>query len=236
MNKSTLIKILTLGFTTLMTVSTVTAGDTSIAHKGTTASITLEASAIELRNKLKKYKQFSASFNQQVIDNKGREIQQATGLMKMRQPNQFNWVTNEPDESTVISDGSSVWIYNPFVEQVTALSLNSTMAKSPLWLIANQSDSAWADFTVEKLMLNSDNKKPKVHSYSVIPKDNKNITREIIMTFDDNIIDNLVIKDAQGQISIFTFADFDYQTIIDNTYFSFELPAGVDFDDQREAK
>ena len=93
---------------------------------------------MELRSKLNVYNQFAANFSQTVVDNKGQEIQQATGSMKMSQPNMFRWVTNEPDESVVVSDGQSVWIYNPFVEQVSALDLDSTMTQSPLWLIANQ--------------------------------------------------------------------------------------------------
>ncbi len=233
MNKSILVTLIALSVSTLMTAPMVSAKIDSITNTELNVkaqpSIALQVSAIELRSKLNKYQQFSANFHQQVIDNKGREIQQATGLMKMRQPNQFNWVTNEPDESVVVSDGDSVWIYNPFVEQVTALSLNSTMAQSPLWLIANQSDEAWSSFNVEKV---SD----KSQSYIVIPKDPKNITRQITMTFNKNAIDNLVIEDSQGQISTFTFTQFDYLTPIDNTNFTFELPVDVDFDDQREVK
>lgn len=221
--------MIALSLSTLMTAPMVHAKDTSIVNNEVKASITLQASAIELRNKLNKFEQFSANFHQKVIDNKGREIQQATGLMKMRQPNQFNWVTNEPDESVVVSDGDSVWIYNPFVEQVTALSLNSTMAQSPLWLIANQSDEAWSSFNVEKVV-------DKSQSYIVIPKDPKNTTRQITMTFNKNAIDNLVIEDSQGQISTFTFTQFDYISPIDNTNFTFEVPSDVDFDDQREVK
>lgn len=188
--------------------------------------VKLEASAIELRNKLNVYKQFSANFTQQVMDNKGREIQQATGLMNMRQPNQFRWVTNEPDESVVVSDGKNVWIYNPFVEQVTAMNLDNTMTQSPLWLIANQSDEAWSSFVVEKYN----------DSYVVTPKDTQNLTRKITMNFNNDVINQLIIEDTQGQTSTFTFAGFDYLTPIDNSNFTFIVPAGVDFDDQREIK
>lgn len=183
----------------------------------------VDDASFQLRNKLKRYQQFSASFNQRVLDNKGREIQQATGHMKMSQPNMFRWVTNEPDESLVVSDGKSVWIYNPFVEQVSALDLDSTMTQSPLWLIANQSDEAWSQFIVKK----ADN------AFEVMPKDAKNLTRKVTMTFNDNAISQLSIEDAQGQISHFHFNDFDYSNAIAAENFVFEMPEGVDFDDQR---
>lgn len=228
MNKFTLLTWASLTFCSLSLMPVAYAADetatiTDMRHRFDT---NLKPSAVELRTRLNRYKQFSANFTQQVIDNKGQEIQQATGLMKMRQPNQFRWVTNEPDESVVVSDGKNVWIYNPFVEQVTAMNLDNTMTQSPLWLIANQSDQAWSSFQVEK-----DNNK-----YVITPKDAQNLTRKIVMNFNDDIIDQLTIEDAQGQTSIFTFNKFDYLTPIDDSNFTFELPEGVDFDDQRETK
>jgi len=223
--------IVTLSINSLIAIPLVNAQEGEIVNTNLKPLIPLQAATIELRHKLNKYQHFSANFHQIVIDNKGREIQQATGLMKMRQPNKFHWVTNEPDESVVVSDGSSVWIYNPFVEQVTAVDLNSTMAQSPLWLIANQSDNAWSAFLVEKVSDKNDGQR-----YIVMPKDSKDITRKITMTFDNNAIDNLVIEDIQGQISTFVFSDFDGVSPIDSTSFVFELPSDVDFDDQREAK
>ncbi|WP_435276880.1 outer membrane lipoprotein chaperone LolA [Psychrobium sp. nBUS_13] len=186
----------------------------------------LDSASKELRSKLNVYNQFAANFSQTVVDNKGQEIQQATGSMKMSQPNMFRWVTNEPDESVVVSDGQSVWIYNPFVEQVSALDLDSTMTQSPLWLIANQSDEAWLLFDVKK----------NGERYEVKPKDPKNLTKKIVMSFSDNKIAALDILDAQGQTSHFVFNNFDYQTAIDANAFKFDMPEGVDFDDQRGAK
>lgn len=38
----------------------------------------------------------------------------------MKRPNLFNWHMTSPDESVLVSDGQTLWFYNPFVEQVTA--------------------------------------------------------------------------------------------------------------------
>jgi outer membrane lipoprotein carrier protein len=64
---------------------------------------------------------FSATFAQTVYDSKGKELQRAGGLLVQR-PNRFNWHTTSPDESLIVADGKDVWVYDPFVEQVTALS------------------------------------------------------------------------------------------------------------------
>jgi len=220
-----------MGVTTFMLSPTTMATSAVVKNIELNKKIVLNASSLELRAKLNKFQQFSANFNQRVVDKKGQEIQVATGSMKMAQPNKFRWVTNEPDESVVVSDGQDVWIYNPFVEQVTAMSLNNTMTQSPLWLIANQSDEAWSNFTVDKKIQSGE-----TTQYVVSPKEGDNLTRQITMHFKNDAISQLVILDAQGQTSHFTFNEFDYQKTIAQTQFEFSLPAGVDFDDQREAK
>jgi len=220
-----------MGITTLMLSQITMATSPVVKNIELNKKIVLNATSLELRAKLNKFQQFSANFNQRVIDKKGQEIQVATGAMKMAQPNKFRWVTNEPDESLVVSDGRDVWVYNPFVEQVTAMSLNNTMTQSPLWLIANQSDEAWSNFSVEKKIQSG-----KTTQYVVAPKDSDNLTRQITMHFNHDEISKLVIEDAQGQTSHFTFNQFDYQKTMAKSQFEFVLPEGVDFDDQREAK
>ena len=42
------------------------------------------------------------------------------GELWVKRPNLFNWHMTSPDESVLVSDGQTLWFYNPFVEQVTA--------------------------------------------------------------------------------------------------------------------
>lgn len=188
----------------------------------------LNSAAQQLRAKLAQLPQFLATFNQQVFDAKGSLIQQASGTVAVAQPNQFRWVTNEPDESVIVSDGQAVWIYNPFVEQVTVMSLDDTVQQSPLWLIANQSDAAWSAFTVTK---NDD-----AASFSIIPNDRNSLTRQIDMHFSQGAITKLTLKDSQGQSSEFVLSKFNRQPTFTGETFIFTVPENVDLDDQRAVK
>ncbi|MFH4294423.1 outer membrane lipoprotein chaperone LolA, partial [Acinetobacter baumannii] len=42
----------------------------------------------------------------------------------------------QPDESILVSDGKTLWFYNPFVEQATATWLKDATGKTPFMLIA----------------------------------------------------------------------------------------------------
>ncbi|MDP2561866.1 outer membrane lipoprotein chaperone LolA [Psychrobium sp. 1_MG-2023] len=225
MIKSVLKKMVVLT-TSLLVMTPVVVSSAQATTTSSVMAITDNEAIVELRHKLQQMKQFSANFQQQVFDAKGQEIQQATGSMKVQQPNKFRWVTNEPDESLIVSDGEAVWIYNPFVEQVTAMSLDQTVQQSPLWLIANQSENAWQQFSVAR----------SAKGYIIMPHDRKNLTRKIEMRFKGGNLSGLFIEDRQGQSSNFVFSDVDESPSLNADTFMFSLPAGVDFDDQREAK
>lgn len=179
----------------------------------------------QLRTKLARFAQFSARFDQKVFDASGQEIQVSQGEMQVKQPNLFRWKTYQPDESLIVSDGQSVWIYNSFVEQVTAMQLDKTVQQSPLWLIANQSDDAWLQFSVSH----------DQQGYFIVPNDPNSLTKQITIRFNDDSISQLVIEDSQGQSSEFNLKQFNSTPSFDRKLFIFEMPSGVDFDDQREA-
>lgn len=176
-----------------------------------------------LREKLKQFDQFHAQFSQQVFDKKGTLLQESYGQMDVQQPNKFRWQTREPDESLIISDGNSVWLYNPGLDSVTAMSLDSTIEQSPLWLIANQQSSAWENFKVTG---------GKEH-FVITPKDPQSLTHKIEIFFGDGEISKLMIEDRQGQYSHFHLSEFQPLQNKAADLFKFEVPEGVDFDDQR---
>lgn len=73
-----------------------------------------------LKSRLDKVSSFHASFTQKVTDGSGNAVQDGQGDLWVKRPNLFNWHMTQPDESVLVSDGKTLWFYNPFVEQATA--------------------------------------------------------------------------------------------------------------------
>ena len=99
--------------------------------------------ASDLKEKLSSVNVFSATFAQTVYDSKGKELQKASGSLLVQRPNRFNWHTTSPDESLIVADGKDVWVYDPFVEQVTALKMKDAVLNTPFVLIAGNDNSLW---------------------------------------------------------------------------------------------
>ena len=84
-----------------------------------------------LSSRLDKVNAFSANFSQQVIGPDGKMLMQGQGDVEIQRPDLFRWNTISPDANVLVSDGTTLWYYNPFVEQVTAMWLKNATAQTP---------------------------------------------------------------------------------------------------------
>ncbi|MEX8992985.1 outer membrane lipoprotein chaperone LolA, partial [Salmonella enterica] len=87
--------------------------------------------ASSLKSRLDKVSSFHATFTQKVTDGSGAAVQEGQGDLWVKRPNLFNWHMTQPDESILVSDGKTLWFYNPFVEQATATWLKDATGNTP---------------------------------------------------------------------------------------------------------
>lgn len=104
----------------------------------------------DLQQRLNKVNSFHASFTQKVTDGSGANVQDGEGELWVKRPSLFNWHMTAPDESVIISDGKSLWFYNPFVEQATVSLLKNATSNTPFMLIARNQSSDWKQYNVKQ--------------------------------------------------------------------------------------
>ncbi|MCS3454113.1 outer membrane lipoprotein chaperone LolA [Aeromonas rivuli] len=180
--------------------------------------------ASDLKQKLAAVNLFSAQFQQTVFDSKGKELQKASGDLLVSRPNRFNWHTTSPDESLIVADGKDVWIYDPFVEQVTALKLQDAVVNTPFILIASSDDKYWKNYDVTE----------QDDVFTVTSRNQDELIASFRITFDrQENISRFDVKEAQGQWSEFTLSGFNRKPALKGNEFVFKTPKGVALDDQR---
>ncbi|AEW44657.1 outer-membrane lipoprotein carrier protein [Serratia symbiotica str. 'Cinara cedri'] len=113
--------------------------------------ISVAATAIQdLQNRLAKVNSFHSQFSQIIINSDGTIVQQGAGELWIKRPNLFNWHMISPDESMLISDGQTLWFYNPLVAQVTATWLKNTIFNTPFMLIIRNHATDWAQYWIKQ--------------------------------------------------------------------------------------
>ncbi len=180
--------------------------------------------ASDLKSRLDKVSSFEASFTQKVTDAGGAAVQEGEGQLWVKRPNLFNWHMTQPDESVLISDGKTLWFYNPFVEQASATWLKDAASNTPFMLIARNQSSDWQQYNIKQ---NGD-------SFVLTPKRGGGNLKEFTINVSHNgTINQFGAVEQDGQQSRYQLKS-QRNGAVDMSKFKFTPPQGVTVDDQRK--
>ncbi|MGJ7344328.1 outer membrane lipoprotein chaperone LolA [Morganella morganii] len=178
----------------------------------------------DLQSRLGKVNSFHANFVQTVTDADGALVQEGTGDLWVKRPNLFNWQMSAPDESVLVSDGKTLWFYNPFVEQVTATWLKDATQNTPFMLITRNDPADWQQYMVSQ----------RGDSFELKPKTSDgNLKLFTITVTPDGIIQQFAAVEQDGQKSSYQLKG-QQSTDVNMSKFTFTPPKGVTLDDQRQ--
>ncbi|WP_019028993.1 outer membrane lipoprotein chaperone LolA [Colwellia piezophila] len=194
-----------------------------------------------LMAKLRQLAFFSADFTQKILNEEGELLQEGSGKMAITKPNLVHWQTITPDETLIVSDGSTLWFYDPFIEQASAYSLAKSIHNTPILLLTSDEPSLWQQYDVVQEDVASE-----VARFIVTPKDKNSQIKQLIMSFTRSHEPNADAKnnqkpqltefsfqDATGQVSQISLSHFNSTVRPDASLFKFILPQGVRLEDQR---
>ena len=183
----------------------------------------LSIDAQQLKDKLAMFEQVSATFVQTISSPEGKLLNQSEGEMNISRPGKFHWHILSPDEDLIVSNGQTIWYYSPFIEQVTLINFADAVDGTPFALLAGATDTQWSDYVVNKI----DNQ------FSVVNPSQAQASTFIFEFDNNNQVNKFVVIEEQGQSSEFLLDYKNTDKKIDSSLFEFQIPEGVEVDDQR---
>lgn len=180
--------------------------------------------ASELQMRLSKVDELSATYTQTVSSVEGKKVQDGSGTLKIKRPNLFRMDNQVPQETQIISDGKTLWFYDPFVAQVTASWVKDAVNNTPFVLLTSSDKSHWAQYDVEQ----------KADTFVLKPKaKNSNLRQFDIRIDSEGVLRHFSTIEKDGQSNLYVLRNITNQPIA-NSLFKFNLPKGVELDDQRK--
>lgn len=137
----------------------------------------------------------------------------------------MRWDYEEPSHQQIFVDGKKVLYYVPEHQQVIKTSLAAeTDSHLPLNLL---SGTTQLNLNFDISRMDSDEKS---HLLKLIPKDPKMRTTEIQIEVSppSYLIQKVILRETNGNQSIFTFSDLKLNKGLKDTTFSFDIPKGVE--------
>ncbi len=164
-----------------------------------------------------------ANFTQEVLDQNGKRIQSASGVMQFQRPGKFRWTYQKPYEQIIVGDGAKFWLYDVDLNQVTVKKLDAALGSSPAALLAG-SNEIERGFTLKE----SGNREG-LDWLQATPKGQDSSFSSVYMAFNDKA--SLVImelNDAFGHKTVLRFDHMQTNPRLPAQQFKFTPPEGVD--------
>lgn len=185
-------------------------------------SVSGPAAGLDLDERLGAIKTLRGDFVQEVRDSRGTLKERAEGRFALARPGRFNWHYQTPAEQRLVSDGTTVWLYDVDLEQVTRRQLGEALGATPLALLAG-TGKVGETHRVEQ--------RPTRAGLSwvrLVPLASDAEFTEVLMAFRGQVPAVMELHDRLGQRTVITLLSVELNASIPQGTFQFEPPAGVD--------
>lgn len=153
----------------------------------------------DLKQFLQEVDAYSADFDQVVLDENLRQIDEAAGTLTILRPGKFRWDYYPPSEQQIIGDGEKVWIYDLELKQVIVRKQKESLGQSPAILLAGDSIDL-AQFKLEDRGLQG-----QINWVKITPKSEDSSFDDIQVGFIKNKLSIMVLVDGLGQTTRINF-------------------------------
>ena len=135
---------------------------------------------------------FQAQFTQRNLDENGVEYERSTGQVYLQIPGKFNWHYMSPYVQKIVADGTSIWIYDELLEQVS-IDWMEPMKHTPAGILSGYGD-------IDTYYIKRDlGEKLSLNWVELIPKDKESEYESIRIGFREKLPETMVLFDKLGQ-------------------------------------
>lgn len=164
-----------------------------------------------------------ANFTQDVLDENGKRIQGASGIMEFQRPGKFRWTYQKPYEQLIVGDGSRFWLYDVDLNQVTLKKLDAALGSSPAALLSGSNE-------IERgFKLTENGNREGLDWLQATPKGQDGSFEKILMGFNaQSELVTMELNDMFGHMTVLRFSSMQRNPKIPEQQFRFTPPKGAD--------
>ena len=170
---------------------------------------------------------FKARFTQTLTSTTmGRKTSSAGGVM-FKKPGRMRWDYDKPERATYVSDGNTLWLYEPDDAQAFKQSLSASQLPAALAFLTGKGKLA-AEFDIT-LVDKSPYAAAGEYVLALSPKVAEPQVKSLLFIVDPKTFDvrESVITDGQGNTNDLTFADIKTNTKLPDSEFRWSPPSGT---------
>lgn len=186
--------------------------------------ITLDEIVTNLQKNYQEMKDYEATFIQETKIKAYPRKQRSSGNVFYKKPSRMRWNYDKPEKSEIVTDGKTVWMYTPALNQVMKTDFSTSGQSGVATAFLSGMGNLKKDFNIKQ----GDDKV----NYQLIltPKNNVDSVKTLILTVDKkrfNIIKS-ELTDLYENITTVMLDNFKLNKGLKKKLFQFVPPEGVD--------
>lgn len=178
----------------------------------------------QLEKLLADFKTLQADVTQLIVESDGGVLEESEIHMLLKRPDGFYWETLTPFPELVVTDGKSLWNYQPDLEQVVIEPWDSGRSELAARLLSGDTANLADEYEVAQRDTDSD----EFDEFLLTPKAADSVYRQITLTFRGQALDMIYIDNNNGQKTVWQFTNLVVNAAIEDSRFEFSIPDGVE--------
>jgi outer membrane lipoprotein carrier protein len=171
---------------------------------------------------------FTANFEQAYVGGALKRRTVEKGTVAIRKPGRMRWDYESPEKKQFIADGTRMYFYVPADKQVRVSAMpEAGRVPTPILFLAGRGDLL-RDFTVEEVPAPSGTTGARALRMRPVRREQEYETLTLVVDATSLSWRQLIVVDAQGGTSTFSFTNLRENVGVADSRFVFSMPKGVD--------
>jgi outer membrane lipoprotein carrier protein len=162
-----------------------------------------------------------AEFTQDLLSKDGASTEHAAGTLYLKKPGRFRWDYSSPKQ-LIVCDGTTLWLYDPELEQATTRRVRDTLSQTPAMLLSGEARVR------DGFQVRDGGRAGGLDWIVLVPKANDTDFREIRLGFAGEILKRMEFADKLNQRTAIELRQLERNAVLADSLFQFVAPPGVD--------
>lgn len=161
-------------------------------------------------------------FTQIITNPRQGLVERSHGTLQILRPGRFRWHYEAPYEQLIVTDGETLWVYDPDLEQATRSELDESIGNTPAMLLSS-------DRPLDEWFRISGLGETEGLAWVLLePREAETNFTRMRLAFDDGVLRAMELDDSFEQTILIRFDDMRRNAAVAPSVFEFRPPPGVD--------
>ncbi len=166
----------------------------------------------------------SADVVQLIVESDGGVLEESEIQMLLKKPDGFYWETLTPFPELVVTDGSTLWNYQPDLEQVVIEDWDSSRSELAAQLLSGNIESLAEDYTIDSVTVSES----EHQEFELTPRAADNVYQLISINFMHDELESIYLSSKNGQQTVWRFENVIRNSAIADAQFQFVPPENIE--------